>query len=117
MDKINIGDNVYFEAYLACPVCFERGRNGGATYWEHHACGGQMYLGDDAQYYCKKCEQRSHVSKWKYGCPDHSNSDSGKLDFQFASNATVAAVISCAGQLTTAAGVPWLQKFLNHLGS
>jgi hypothetical protein len=117
MNKINIGNNIYFEAYLACPVCHERGKNGAATYWEHYGCGGQMYLGDDANYYCASCKQRSHVGKWKYGCPDHSNAGSDELDFQFASNAALASVISCAGQLTTAAGVPWLQKFLQNLGA
>lgn len=115
LTKINLDSNLYIEAYLACPVCFEQGRNGAAGYWEHDGCGGKMYLGDDAKYFCQKCKQRSHVSKWKYGCPGHSKADSEELDFQFASNATLASMMSCAGQLTTAAGLPWLKKFMDNL--
>ncbi|MDR1221365.1 MAG: hypothetical protein LBL07_00610 [Tannerella sp.] len=119
MKSITLGSNLYFEAYLACPVCYERGKNSGADYWQHadNGCGGKLYLGDDAQYYCEKCKRRSHVGKWKYGCPGHSNSSSDELEYHFASNAALASVISCAGQLVNAAGVPWLQEFLHNLGS
>lgn len=115
MNSKKIGDNIYFQAYLACPVCYERGTNTGATYWEHYGCGGEMYLGDNANYHCNSCGKTCHVGKWKYGCPGHSTNNDEELDFQFASNAALASVISCAGQLTTAAGVPWLQKFLQNL--
>lgn len=115
LNKIYLDSNLYIEAYLACPVCFEQGRNSKAVYWAHDCCGGKMHLGDDAKYYCSKCGQRSHVSNWKYGCPGHSSADSEELDFQFAPNATIASMIACAGQLTTSTGVPWLMKFMENL--
>lgn len=65
MNRFSIENNTCFELYASCPVCFDKEENG-ATYWEHHYCGGQMYTGDNAMIFCDKCQQEVHVSKIKF---------------------------------------------------
>lgn len=116
INKINLDNNLYIEAYFSCPLCIEQGKKVAPVYWKHHSCGGKMYLGDDANYFCQKCKQRSRVGQWEYRCPDHSNTDSAVLDFQIASNATLNYFpMSVVTQLITTAGLPWFRKFMNNL--
>ena len=71
----------YFQLYIKCPVCLEKFGQMEALepiYWTHDykingtACGGDIYVGDNAYYYCKKCGHTSHVVNWAYKCPKHS---------------------------------------------
>ncbi|MDR1221364.1 MAG: hypothetical protein LBL07_00605 [Tannerella sp.] len=141
----------YFELYAACPICYEREKHGAAEYWSHHGCGGQIYIGDNAMFYCDKCKEECQVEKCKIhtdchhepeninssniplsdhqehsnteqpainepqsDTPEHSNS--GLYEIVFAEgNPALSSVIAIAGQLVSAIGVPWLQKFLQNL--
>ena len=83
------------------------------VYWQHHECGGDVYVGDDACYKCRKCGEKSHVSDWKYNCPGHCDSSD---NFVGASCQAYASVIARAGQMTALVGVAWLHRFLANLG-
>lgn len=114
LNKVSKNGNIYYELYISCPVCYNNGKMLPQAYWQHHGCGGTLYIGDDAHYDCNKCSENSHVSNWGYGCPEHMRD--AEYDFVKVDGATLAGMISMAGQLTAVAGVSWLQKFLANLG-
>ena len=74
LKKIEKDGVIYWEGYFACPVCFEGGRNDVPVYWKHYECGGQIYIGDNAKFYCEKCETNYSAFRWEFICPCHSNS-------------------------------------------
>ena len=60
MEELTLNGKTYIHVYISCPVCYERGNIHPATHWTHgkivngKECGGDIYLGEDAYYYCKK---------------------------------------------------------------
>ena len=110
----------YFQLYIKCPVCLERGIGQlealEPILWSHDyknnntPCGGDIYVGDNAYYYCKKCGHTSHVVNWAYKCPRHSGDNDEYVsvsDLKYlASSLTVAAQIVLGKD-----GVKWLRKF------
>ena len=114
LKKFKEGEYTYIQLYIRCPVCIDRGISTSATLWIHHNCGGDIYVGDNAFYKCTKCGLSEHVMKWAYNCPSHSNSPD---EFVGASCQALATAISTAGQMTTALGIAWLQRFLANLES
>ena len=114
LEKFQENGYTYIRLYISCPVCLDNHRTTPHKYWAHHNCGGDIYVGDNAHYKCTKCGQANHVQKWGYNCPSHTNS----LDeFVGASCQALASAIATAGQMTTALGVAWLQRFLANLES
>lgn len=61
----------YFELFISCPVCIDRGNMTPQAYWSHHdnGCSGDIYMGENAFYYCKKCGATSHVMKMEIWMP------------------------------------------------
>lgn len=114
LDNFTKNSISYFQLYISCPVCLDQGRNTSQSFWVHHNnnCNGQIYMGENAYYLCKKCNMTSHVYKWKYGCPDHSGDT---ITFLEASPASLAQAVSTAGQLVQSTGIQWLQKFLENM--
>jgi hypothetical protein len=114
LNKKQHSGHTYFELHISCPVCYDRGMNTPQSNWTHHGCGGSIFLGDDAYYWCDSCDHKSHVRMWKYGCPNHSSG----ADYEFitASSIAVAQAISTAGQMVSETGVAWLQSFLSNMG-
>ena len=109
---------VYFQLYLRCPICWEQGKPCKHSYWKHadNNCHGDIYVGDNAHFKCKKCGQSSHVNNWGYRCPSHSDSS----DFEIGSVPTAMAnaipMASSISQMVTETGQQWLQRFMNNLG-
>lgn len=114
LNKTQQNGHTYFELHISCPVCHDRGMNTPQSFWTHHQCGGSLYLGDDANYWCEGCNRRTHVRQWKYGCPNHSS----EAEYEFISSSSVglAAAISTAGMMVSETGVAWLQSFLANMG-
>lgn len=112
LEKFQENGFTYIHLYIRCPVCLDQGRHTKQSHWLHYNCGGDIYVGDNAHYKCIKCGKSDHVRKWAYNCPSHSNSAD---DFVGASCQALASAISTAGQMTTALGVAWLQRFLANL--
>ena len=71
LDKFEEDGNTYFHLCISCPVCHDQGRNTERAFWSHYDnnCHGDIYLGDNAFYKCKKCGHSAHVRKWGYNCP------------------------------------------------
>ena len=113
LDKFQENGSTYFRLYIACPVCHEQGRNTPRSFWKHYNCGGDVYVGDNAFYKCKKCGHSSHVQAWGYNCPQHASSPD---EFVKAGSAAIAAVMSTAGQLVKECGQQWLLKYMSNLG-
>lgn len=113
IDKFQENGVSYFKLCIACPVCNQEGRNTERAFWKHYNCEGDIYVGDNAFYKCKKCGRSSHVREWGYNCPQHSNSPE---EFVKAGSAAIASVMSCAGQMVSACGQQWLLKFMCNLG-
>lgn len=63
----------YFQLYIPCPSCIERGKPTQPSYWTHADCGGDLYVGNNAHLYCEKCGKSEIVSKCKFMCPCCSN--------------------------------------------
>ena len=104
----------YFQLYISCPVCNNEGRNTPHSYWSHDVDGGDVYVVDDATYQCKQCGHTRHVSDWEYGCPRHSGG-SDEYVYKKSTIASIASVISCAGQMVSETGLPWLRVFMENL--
>ena len=115
LNNFSEDNHTYFQLFISCPVCHDQGRNTERSFWSHYdnGCHGDIYVGDDANYKCKKCGKKSHVKNWAYNCPGHSNSPD---EFVKASAQGLAKAVSTAGQMVQEAGIMWLQTFLQNMG-
>lgn len=114
LNKKQQNGHTYFELHISCPVCHDKGMNTPQSFWTHHQCGGSIYLGDNAYYWCGTCNHQSHVRMWKYGCPIHSNG--AEFEYISASSVAMAIAIGTAGQMVSETGIAWLQSFLANMG-
>ena len=117
-DKINSlkKDGVsYYQLFIKCPVCNERGVNTAPSFWTHAADDGDIYIGDNAKYHCTTCGTTENIMKWGYRCPVHSNANNKDEYIEVHDPAVIADVVSAAGQLVKIAGIPWLQELLKNL--
>jgi hypothetical protein len=113
LNKFSEGGNTYFQLFISCPVCHDRGRNTERSFWAHYQCNGDIFVGDNAFYKCKKCGKTNHVKEWSYNCPSHSSSPD---EFVKASSQGLAQAVSTAGQMVMECGQQWLMKFLSNMG-
>lgn len=102
-----------YRAYFKCPVCEEREINSPQTYWYHSGCGGNIYLGEDAYYYCDRCDVADMIMAWGYHCPYHSDAEDDYVGV--GDITTLAHVIGTCMSLVTLTGLPWLRKMLGEL--
>jgi hypothetical protein len=116
MSKINKNGVTYFTLHIACPVCREKGITTPQTNWIHayNNCGGLIYVGENAYYYCDDCGHTEFVQHWKYKCPSHATSDDDYVGV--GTSAAIAEVVACAGMMVNEAGQQWLIKFMQNLG-
>jgi len=111
-DMKKIEGREYYTLIMRCPACIANGKSGGIPgQWYHHNCGGKIWVGDDAFYYCETCSSRTHVKNWTYWCPEHSPGQ-----FLGTGSSHIANAISTSGQITSIAGRQWLMRFLENLG-
>ena len=97
IDSFKKDGATYYQLYIKCPICNERGINVPPSYWLHDVDDGDIYIGDNAFYYCKECGYTEHLMKWKYRCSTHSSSDDDYVELTDV--AAYADVLSAAGQL------------------
>lgn len=114
IDKFEEDNILFVELYADHPFAFERNISSSAHYIKHadDECGGQIYIGDNAKFKCRKCNAVDHISKWKYiNIEDGFNlslTDGDPIT-------TLVELMSFASQMTTDAGLPWLKKFMDNL--
>lgn len=116
IDKFVKDGYTYFRLYIQCPICRQKGFNTPVGYWDHADCPvgpGDIYMGDNAFYLCKDCGHTKHLMKWRYWCPNHSNSPDDYVELD--DKAPFADVVCAAGELVNAAGLQWLQNLLKNL--
>lgn len=113
LEKMTEGSYVYFKLRISCPVCVDQGKNTPQRFWSHVNCGGSMFVGEDANFKCNKCNEKRHVKEWRFNCPTHSGNDQ---EFLKASSQGFAQSISTAGQMVSETGHRWLIEFLKNLG-
>lgn len=104
----------YFRLYFACPVCRERGKNTPPAYWTHAGCGGDIYIGSNATYYCPKCDNVLPVGNWKYQCPYHSTSKDEYVSLLYG-DLSVAETLGTCLQFVESWGTVWLRELLANL--
>lgn len=106
----------YYELYMACPICTNRRQCDAATYWKQSSCGGKIYVGDNANFYCEKCGERKHWSNCRF---HHCHINESKVvinEITFESpSVSFAEAISISGDLVIAAGLPWLTKLFHNI--
>ena len=117
LDKFEEDGNTYFHLCISCPVCHDQGRNTERAFWSHYDnnCHGDIYVGDNAHFKCKKCGQSFHIKNWGYCCPCHSNSsdfEMGIVPTAIDSGILVARSIS---QMVNDCGILWLQRFMDNV--
>lgn len=105
----------YYQLYMACPVDYSGSIVAPRSFWTHgdDNCCGDVYVGDNAFYKCKKCGRSAHVMKCRYSCPVHSATPDELVFFDGATGCV--AGINVAGQMCEVAGIPWFQRFLENL--
>lgn len=75
-DSFKIDGVTYIRVEMPCPI--DEVYNGHNSHlWQHAGCGGDMYLGDNATFYCSKCNESIPCILAKFECPYHSNSGVG----------------------------------------
>lgn len=114
LSKFEDNGVTYFQLYIRCPVCIGQGKTDlPLVFWTHtdDNCGGNLYIGDNAFFKCRKCGFSDHVIKlkWKYGGFACHHSDEECLRLQDA--------IGLVGQIVTETGNEWLRRFLENMGN
>lgn len=118
LDKFEENGVQYVQLYASCPTCREEGRSKPNTLYSHHACGGDMYIGDNATIKCKKCGVSHHINKWQFGCQQCNNLSDGVL-YERKDEATMslAEAMSISGMMVTECGFLWLSRFMANIES
>lgn len=115
MESFQEGDVTYFKLKVSCPVCLEQGRQTKQSFWVHEGgCGGDMFVGDNTHYHCKKCKEDKYVNQWEFGCPEHSGGSSYYMKIR-PEGSTGSTDIAVGGQMVTATGSKWLIRFLENM--
>lgn len=52
-----------------CPHCGPA--KSSVSTWEHHNCGGTLYIWDDCDIQCGSCSKYKNILDWKFSCWNH----------------------------------------------
>ena len=107
MEELTINGVAYYRISFQCSVCLERENVPSLNYWTHISCGGDIYVGSNACYYCMKFAPKEHVMKCKYKCPTCSSIDYNGLGEEGALAIAEAVGIAISGTHPGPAEVPW----------
>ena len=104
----------YYQLYVSCPICLRDHRPTQSSYWSHGLDGGDMYIGDNGYYYCIDCGHKAPIIDWAYTRSDCEGAGLGK-SVKLDNVKHIAEAISISGQITSPAGMAWLQKLISAL--
>lgn len=109
-----VHDGVHYYHFLSrCPVDSSRG-HGAPSFWMHGGCGGDIYIGDDATFYCKSCGMKFPISHARFDCPTHSQVEDYTISFS--SKASWYDVTGAMdGKIIRYAGLPFYISLLKNL--
>ena len=105
----------FFQLYIPCPVCFERGGFSSRSFWKHgdSECYGDIYVGDNAHLKCIKCGHSEHLKKCGYSCPLHSNSRDSFVSFR--RGVSYPWFFYAFSSMVTETGVLWLNVLASNM--
>lgn len=114
LDNFLQDGHTYFRLFVRCPSCIEQGKSASSSYIEHgeNDCHGEMYVGDNAYFKCKKCGCTAPIENWEFSCPVCSGSSVSSLK---KGNMGPGFAISFAGQLVSECGLEWFMKLMGSL--
>lgn len=61
LENYKKGDATYYRLFTKCPICRQRGKNVEPQFWFHDIDNGEIFIGDDAKYECKKCGMNESI--------------------------------------------------------
>ena len=115
LNKIEKEGVTYFELFISCPICYDRGIVVNQAYAIHNECEGKMYAGDNGHYRCELCNLDAPAYYWEFEC--HCNSKSEFIPFTKTEQPkpdSTAINLSLVGQMVSITGILWLQNFLKN---
>lgn len=98
----------YYRFYASCPKHSDRLND----YWIHDECGGDIYIGDDATFYCKSCGKKTNIFHASFNCPCCSYEKNFIVSFQHKGYYDVTAAI---GGMIRYTSIHFLQSLLKNL--
>ena len=108
-----VHDGVHYYHFLSrCPVDSSRG-HGAPSFWMHGECGGDIYIGDDATFYCKSCGTKFHIFHARFTCPSHSCTEDYMVSYS--PQLSYCDVVESMGETIRVAGISWIVRFLQNL--
>lgn len=116
IDSFQENGITYYQLYNSCTVCWGRGVTTPPSKWLHYDnnCYGDIYVGENAYYKCKKCGQSAHILDWRVDCPTHSNSLAYYVGESCSSVSNLVGIVRTLG-MTDIAGIPWVQRLVANL--
>lgn len=113
LKRIQRDDAVYYHLYVKCPECLKQERQVNPDFWKHADCGGDIYIGDNAHFFCNKCNTTVPILNCSYECPNHSVMKTDCLIRTCPSRRDHYDVHSIViGQFVRYAGIPWLRRLI-----
>ena len=109
---IRVDGQLYYRLRMQCPVCLEMGKNPEMKYWTHGGCGGDIYVGEDASFYCRKCNEKGKVIEYGDGCPLCTMGSSNLIGKGLKHRSHVAAI---AQAISYGGGLESLENFIINL--
>ncbi len=110
------GDVTYYRLLIKCPICRQRGKNVEPQFWFHDIDNGEIFIGDDAKYECKKCGMNESILFGDFLCTNCSESKDNYIHISETETETVFAdIVAAAGEIVEVAGIPWLQTLLANM--
>jgi len=104
---------------IPCPVCIDRGitRNLNTARiinWVHSTDDGALYVDESGHISCDYCSHKWFIGDSRWGCRDHSGSDS--LEYAYASgDATALAVARAAAKFRNQMSAYWFTQLLDSI--
>lgn len=116
LNSLKKGKTHYFQLYCKCPSCYVNGNLVPPIYWVHEGCGGDIFIGDNACFYCNICEKEVNLTNVTYKCPICDNVSKGSINFSpddvCGSNLSN---VSFSAQMVRYFGIPSLINLLKKL--
>lgn len=116
INSLKKGETHYYQLYCKCPKCCENGSNVPPLFWEHEGCGGDIYIGENACFYCNLCEKEVNLTNVTYKCPICDNVSNGSINFSpDAFGGSCLSSVSFAAQMVRYFGIEFLKNLLKKL--
>ena len=115
IDRLIKDGTPYYELYCKCPNCVEVGKDVPPSLWHHEHCDGEIYVGENAHLYCRKCGRERHIMYSAFKCPDCCKVEDEVVDLDDSLELPYTQNNIILGQVVDKVGIRWLINFLKNL--